>query len=180
MTIYVTFGRHRVSPLSPEQAVQMQQAGTDMAQIALHFHISAIMLNHWFGWMGYDPLAFHADAICEAVAAGKPLMAAMAAVGLPYATQYGDRARALLEERAVTRRWAQRDKSTAQTCESCGIILEPYDPANIEQQSWQNGTRDGEHCTRCESGRGRLTRMPLPAPEVPEPVNLREVFRYAG
>jgi len=49
-------------------------------------------------------------------------------------------------------------------CPSCTAILEAY----------EEGT-----CDWCKGGR-HICRVPLPAPEVPEPVNLREGFRYAG
>ena len=179
VTTLTYIGRRRVDPMSPARAVEMQKAGMDTRQIAAHFGISALMLTQWFKYLGYDPIAYHADALCAAVGAGQSLTAAMAAVGLPYATRYGDRARDLLNERAVSRRWVQRAKDTKPTCETCGIVLEPYDPANIEQQSWQNGTRDGLHCTKCENGGSWLGRLPLPAHEA-EPVSLGEAFRYAG
>ena len=34
-------------------------------------------------------------------------------------------------------------------CRRCGILLIPYDPKDWEQETWENGTQDGIHCTHC-------------------------------
>jgi rRNA maturation endonuclease Nob1 len=47
-------------------------------------------------------------------------------------------------------------------CASCTAILEAHEK---------------DTCDWCKGGR-RICRVPLPTPEVTEPVNLREVFRY--
>ena len=175
MTSLVYIGRRRVDPMSPQRAVEMQQSGMDTRQIAAQFGISALLLGNWFKYLGYDPLAFHADRICAAVEAGQSLTAAMASVGLHIGGKASEQARALLAEREIKSRWL---KPPRPVCETCGIILEPDDPTSIEQQSWQNGTRDGVHCIKCESGGSWLGHLPVPAQEA-EPVSLGEAFRYA-
>ena len=179
MTTLTYIGRRRVDPMSPARAIEMQKAGEDTKQIAAHFHISTMMLGAWFRYLDYDPLAYHGDAICDAVEAGQSLTAAMAAVGLHVGGTVYDKARVMLQERSIARRWMV---NTAPTCAVCGILLEPYDASNIEQQSWQNGTRDGLHCTGCESrvdgGGGWLTRMPLLNTEETANMNLGEVRGY--
>ena len=45
-------------------------------------------------------------------------------------------------------------------CRRCGILLVPYDPEDWEQDTWENGTLDGIHCTRCARQLGLIPREP--------------------
>jgi hypothetical protein len=45
-------------------------------------------------------------------------------------------------------------------CRRCGIVLVAYDPRDWEQDTWENGTQDGIHCTRCARQLDLIPREP--------------------
>ena len=45
---------------------------------------------------------------------------------------------------------AKQRKPRVRRCQLCGIVLQPFDADDPEQDSWENGTHDGRHCQFCE------------------------------
>ena len=110
--------------------------------------------------MDYDPVGYHADAIVQMVSSGMPLYKVFSECGISIHGSLAERVRAMLIERGVDRRFCRRNAVARRRghsyCRSCGIELEPYDPDDPEQASWQNGTTDGLYCTYCAAGSTRL------------------------
>jgi uncharacterized protein with PIN domain len=170
-----------------QQAVELQKAGMSFTEIGNHCGVTANQVSRWLQYMGYDAATYHLPAIIQAIEAGKPFYRALQQCGLTtggtqklrVATMLAERGIHLSRVSAVT---IKREPDTRPRCLQCEILLEPYDPTNVEQQRWQNGTRDGLHCTGCESrvegGGGWLTRMPLLNSEETANMNLGEVAGY--
>lgn len=171
----------------PARAIQMQKDCMSTVEIAASLGVSVGQVGVWFRDLGYDPAAYHVDAIAEMVTDGVGFYAALTACGLtPGGGQRGRVAETLRERGIYYRRQypksIKREPDTRPRCLNCQILLEDYDPDDAEQQGWQNGTRDGLYCTKCESivnnGGGWLGRLPLVCSEDAE-VNVGEALRYA-
>ena len=169
------------------QAVELQKSGMSYTEIGAHLGATANQVSRWLQYMNYDPATYHLPAIIAAIKVGAPFYHALQQCGLTtggtqklrVATMLAERGIHLSRVSAVT---INREPDTRPRCLCCDILLEPYDPTNSEQQSWQNGTRDGLHCTGCEgraSGGGRwLAKMPLMNTEETANMNLGEVRGY--
>jgi len=151
----------------PARAIEMQKGGQSARQIADALGVHVNQVGNWFRDLGYDAAAYHVDAIAEMVQSGVGFYAALQAVGLTSGGGQRVRASRMLAERGVRAKRVTRPAKTQARCAVCEILLEPYDANSAEQRSWQNGTRDGVHCTACEdrikNGGGWVGHLPLPS-----------------
>lgn len=173
--------------LSPERAVAMQKSGMNCTEIGKHFGVRPEQVSRWLTYMDYDPATYHLETIIARLDEGVGFYQALRECGITTSDKQKHRVAALLAERGIhPRRVAavkiEREPDTRPRCLHCGILLEPYDPSDAEQRSWQNGTRDGLHCTHCESiiekGGGQTNQTPLLSSEDAE-INVGEAFQYA-
>lgn len=143
-----------MSIMMPGRAVAMQQSCVPTNQIAAALGVTRNQVVSWWRLMGYDPYEYHADAIVAAAQEGVALAKIPALIGLADGRGARVSIRALLERRGISVPATRPYRFTVSVdavarCIECGILLEPYDPNDAEQQSWQNGTKDGVHCTAC-------------------------------
>lgn len=173
--------------LSPERAVAMQKRGMSYTDIGRRFGITPPQVSRWMAYMDYDPATYHLETIIARLDEGVGFYQALRECGISTSDKQRLRVAALLAERGIhPKRVAavkiEREPDTRPRCLHCGILLEPYDPSDAEQRSWQNGTRDGLHCTHCESiiekGGGRTNQTALLSSEDAE-IELSKAFQYA-
>lgn len=123
----------------------MQKQGRSTKEIAAALGVSSRRVAAWYREMKYSPLEYHLPTVLRRVQEGMNYTAALRSVGLSRGRNVQVVAQAIREGGVPT--WKRRDWK----CQDCGILLEAHDPADAEQQHWQNGTRDGAVCTFCES-----------------------------
>ena len=133
----------------PAQAVEMQKAGMGASKIADALGVPLGQVLGWWRMLRYDPVEYHADTIAQMVQGGGTVLTAMQAIGVA-AGSARKRINAMLESRGIAVPHTRVSVFGPGHCIRCGILLEPFNPGDAEQAGWQNGTRDGVHCTKCE------------------------------
>ena len=151
------------------QAVALQKERLCSSEIGKRLGLTPQQVCRLWSAMGYDPFEYHADELVAQARAGATYTAALEHCGLSRGGTNIGRLRILLEERGIPVRHytiKPRPQGKPRRCLSCTIILEPEEHELCHV------------CRNVQNGGSWLGRLPLPAQE-PEPISLREAFRYA-